>query len=621
MAKVGGIASCVLRSIDLNCDSFHMHSSDTSPAFFGYLCAIKEGDPTERAENTFREILGRGPDLVVSTPSYRACMAVNAPEKVGQDNRRTVTVALHGEIYEAVDNQAVWLAQRFAEHGFAWAKQIHGSFALVAIDKARDRVAVITDRLNSRRIFASQLEGGVCISSHLSAQPWESFELDAAGVAWYIANRIVGNSRTLLKGVSVLKRACVHQLTPRGLDETPYWRYHFDPTEKTFERKQSVGELHSRLVQAVQRRLYDNPNVFLSLSAGYDATGLLGIMAYDLHAPDVKCFSYEHGIPSSNSDAALSERMAQCARYRHETVETYDGDFVRHLCDNALILKKNQAWYCADVGAWQRIAPRLTSVERPAVFVGDECLGWRNCGLSDYSDLFASLQIYDMQVLSWLIPGLPVASQNSLKDGLESDLEQLREIARQEKFGNWHNSKDYLYLDQRLGNLILPWREACVPDGVAVRSPLLDNDVLDFMMIVPVRLRLNKRLYRKTITAMYPQLFAVPRSSGPVRFYLNLAKEFAENRAQVRTLIETTSSRLDDLIPPECIKRLLSDVVAGNPLKPSTIQNSDKRGVLTRFLDRTAMRLAPPRPEALPVKQADALMRLIVLRTALAVNR
>ncbi len=257
-----------LRSIDLNCDLFNMHSPDTSTAFFGYLCAIKAIDPTDRAERKFREIVGRGPDLAVSTPSYRACVALSAAEKVGEDEGGTVTVVLHGEIYEAVDNQAAWLAQRFAEHGFTWAREIHGSFALVAIDKARDRVAVITDRLNSRRLFASQIEGGVCISSHFSAQPSDSFDLDAAGVAWYITNRILGKSRTLLTGVSILKRACVHQLTPSGLDAAPYWLYSFGSTEKNRARRQMAGELKARLIQAVQRRLYDSPNVFLSLSAG-----------------------------------------------------------------------------------------------------------------------------------------------------------------------------------------------------------------------------------------------------------------------------------------------------------------------------------------------------------------
>src|SRR6185503_16636759 len=143
--------------------------------------------------------------------------------------------------------------------------------------------------------------------------------------------------------------------------------------------------------------------------------------------------------------------------------------------------------YCSELGAWPRMAPRFASVKRPAVFVGDECLGWRNYRLADYRDVFASLQIYDVEVLSWLWPLLPNQSQSKFADGLEEDLEVLRAVAQEQTHGDLHNAKDYLYLDQRLSNLILPWREAVIPDGVAVRSPLLDNDVLDLMMRVPVK--------------------------------------------------------------------------------------------------------------------------------------
>jgi asparagine synthetase B (glutamine-hydrolysing) len=209
---------------------------------------------------------------------------------VGHDPSGTVTVVLHGEVYNSAGNQAAWLAQQFAEHGFGWTDQIHGSFALVAIDRARDRVAVITDRLNSRRIFATHTKGGVCISDALAAHSRNSTELDPGGVAWYVANRVVGNSRTLLSGTSVLRRACIHQLGTRGLEAIPYWSYGFGSAPTKRARKQLMEELQTRLIRAVQRRLYDDPDVYLSLSAGYDATGLLGILAYSLRTAGVRCF-------------------------------------------------------------------------------------------------------------------------------------------------------------------------------------------------------------------------------------------------------------------------------------------------------------------------------------------
>jgi asparagine synthase (glutamine-hydrolysing) len=597
-----------------------MPKCDTAnSSLFGYLCAIQSGDAANRAEATFTRLTGRSPQLSLSTASYRACLSLSEWDKVGHDAASGISVVLHGEIYHADDHPANYLAQQFANHGFAWAKEIHGSFAILAVDKSADQIVLITDRLNSRRVFASQIEGGICISSHLSAQPWKTYELDLTGVASYIVNRALYNSRTLFRGVSVLKRACIHQLTARGFDAAPYWRDGFDSSPKRANQRQLAAELETRLIQAMRRRLYDSPNVFLSLSAGYDSTALLGILAYDLRIPDVRCFSYDHGAPSPNGDAGLARQMAECAGYSHEIVETYDGNFVAHLRDNAVTcLRRHLSWYCPDLGAWQRLAPRFASVERPVVFNGDGP-GWRVRRLSDSRDVLASLQIYEADVLSWLFCQLPKDSRANFEQGLAEDFEQLCAVASREAHGHWHNAIDFVYLDQRLGTLILPWREACIPPGVAVRSPLLDNDVLDFLMRVPAAARSNRNLYRKTITAMYPQLYRFPRCSTLSNYYLNLAQEFAINVAEVRRLIESQSSRLDSLVPPDLLHRMLDDVVEGKaPSAANSRSPAVGGGILARLSRRFRNRLLPPRPEVPRMKPSDVLMRLILLRTALS---
>ena len=131
------------------------HRDAATSALFGYLSAVQEGKPLDDAADKFTEHAGCSPDLVLSTSSYRACLSLPAGAIVGADATGAMTVVLHGEIYRPVDNQAAYLAQRFAEHGFTWATEIHGSFAILAVDKTHDRVVLITDRLNSRRIFAS----------------------------------------------------------------------------------------------------------------------------------------------------------------------------------------------------------------------------------------------------------------------------------------------------------------------------------------------------------------------------------------------------------------------------------------------------------------------------------
>ena len=594
-------------------------SNSTTSALFAYVCAVKGGGAASRGSATFVELSGRQPELELSTSSHVVRLTKSLLDRVGTDATGDITVVLHGETYDKADNQASNLAQRFADHGIGCAKEIHGSFATLVVDRRHDRVALITDRLNSRRIFASRVAGGFCLSAIQSDQPWESFKLDPIGVAWYLTNRIVGNSRTLLSGVSVLRRASVHEFKGDSLEASPYWQYEFLRPPTRVNKEEMAAELRTLLICAVRRRLYDEPDVFLSLSAGYDATGLLGILACDVQVPGVQCFSYEHGPPAPGSDADRSKCMAELVGYGHETVESYDGDFVQHLRDNALMgLRKNLSWYCAEEAAWKRLARHFAAAKRPAVFVGDECFGWRKYALSDFRDVLASLQIYDSDAVSWFLPLLPQQSQAELVDGLAGDLEHLQSDAARFAPGDWHDAKDYLYLDQRLGNMILPWREAFIPPGVAVRSPLLDNDILDFTRRLPPAWRLAKRLYRQTITLMYPKLFAVQRSSTSGNYYLNLREEFAANAEEVRRLIDSQSSRLDDLVPPDVLKHLLKQVLEGRATSVDGGTKGSRAGTVRDFVRRKTKRFIPSKPGLPKAEPANLLMRLLVLRISLA---
>jgi asparagine synthase (glutamine-hydrolysing) len=617
---VGPIGVDVLRAADLSRELHLPIGDQAATSLVGYLCAAGSANSAGEAEANFVELAGRKADLVASTASYRAHVVPSAWDTVGENAARTVQVVLHGEIYNTSENQAVWLAERFAEHGFDWAKNIHGSFALLVIDKTRDRVAVITDRLNTRRIFASENRGGICISTQLSDQRSKSFNLDMCGVASHIVNRVVYNSRTLYRGISILKRGCIHELTRHGFESKEYWQFGFASTPRRINRDEMVAELRSLLIQAVGRRLHDNPDVFLSLSAGYDSSAILGALAFDHGVPGVQCFSYDHGPPPPNSDAALARELAACAKYPHEVVETYDGNFVEHILDNAEVcLARHLCWYCADFGAWRHMVPRFASVRRPVVFVGEQTLGWERFTLTDYRDVLASLQIYGDESVSWLFPLLPADSQQKLREGLDEDLEQIRTVAIRETHGDLYNANDYLNLDQRHVHLHLPWRQACVPLGVGVRSPLFDNDILDFITRVPKAWRMTRRLFKETITGMYPQLFSIPRCSTLSNFYLNLTQEFTANAGEVRNLIDSTSSRLDLLIPPDVLQRLLADIAAGKaPDGGNGDQTTSAPGVVQRLSRRVYRRFVPSMPPISRMKPADVLLRLITLRTALA---
>ena len=86
-----------------------------------------------------------------------------------------------------------------------------------------------------------------------------------------------------------------------------------------------------------------------------------------------------------------------------------------------------------------------------------------------------------------------------------------------------------------------------------------------------------------------------------------------------RRLIESQSSRLDSLVPPDLLHRMLDDIVEGKaPSAANSRSPAVSGGILARLSRRIRNRLLPPRPEVPRMKPSDVLMRLILLRTALS---
>jgi len=496
--------------------------------------------------------------------------------QIAVDHNNQVTLILHGEIYSTNDNQAEFLLKQFIKRGIGFSKDINGSFAVLLIDKRNDTVALITDRINTRKVFCSKYKEGYWLSTSLYLHPTADVDLDPVGIACYLANGVVHNNRTLFDGVQTLERASVHILTQDGFHATRYWSYEFTKPHSSINEKELRAELSELLVESVKIRLKDNPKVFLSLSAGYDSTGILGIVGSKLK--DVNCFSYAHGEPASNSDEYAAREMASYFGFNHKIVESYKGNILNVIKHNAN-LGHGRAHLCDEVDAWIEMASDFSLTTPSVLFVGDECFGWTDCELNCIIDVLNSVAIYDFNRLSWFQNMLPKGTYDMLCNGLKEDMLQI--LKRCPTTRDRHDSKDFLYLDQRLNNVILPWREFFAGQFVVVRNPFLDNSILDFMKKIPSHLRCGKRLYKATITEMFPDLFQIERATT-ASYVPNWGEEFSSQRSAIEAAISSQDSKLDRIIPPEVILRLLGGSRTGgdNRFSPKKLARKLARRLL-----------------------------------------
>lgn len=422
--------------------------------------------------------------------------------------KEKVTIVLHGDLVSG--KLSPLFVSQFRVNPIEASKSLNGSWSLVFFDSERSQIFVVTDRVNSRPVFINtNINNGsdIYINTSLNYFSLDFRKPDWTGIGWMLANGIIHCNRSIFENVNKLKRASVHKITSKTINSEKYWDYEFtnDFSGRSITSlKADFGDL---LRLAVKRRISNNGPSLLSLSAGYDATCILGILAKERKPDEIISFSYELPISSQASDAMVSRTMAQKYGIPHHIFHSYDGNFSRALQLN-ILNGDGYANFCDEILAWDQIRNRFPSGS--TLFVGDECFGWgKHRTFHSTDDVLEICGIRNADGLSYLNRMFPPAHVKEMMEGVRSDITNLISTFPS---GCYEDQRDYLYLDQRIGNLLTPWRTCMSGRTFRLQNPWLDNDILDFVRHLPSDYRDNKRLYRQTCTEMFPDLFSLHRA-------------------------------------------------------------------------------------------------------------
>jgi len=448
-----------------------------------------------------------------------------------------LTLILLGEV---VDEKgflsAAEILDRVQHSGVDCARDFDGAFVLLLVSDTSAPPNVITDPLNSLKCFIEETPEAFILASSLCFLPARARALDRIGITSFLANGVIYNHRTIFDGVRSLSRASIHTIDSRtGPHSRTYWEYKFDDGFSKRSRKDLKEELASLLLNAAKRRINPAEKIYLSLSGGYDSTCVLGLLSR-IRPEKLECFSYITDQASTGSDETVAQQMAKIAGFPHRSVIFFQGDFIDLVRRNAA-MGECRANFCGELDAWQSIQNEMS--EDGVFFVGDECFGWSDCRLCSVQDILASIPIQRAGVLSKYADCL---NSEALGGDYDREILAITEAALAQDL---HRTKDFLYLDQRLGNVIMPWRELFGGRHTPLRNLLLDRRILDFMTHVPSSLRRGKKLYKETVRMMFPELFRVKRAFRPQKDYVKMAIHQQRERIESE-LLGGESSRIDE---------------------------------------------------------------------------
>lgn len=506
------------------------------------VCVTSSARDAGAVAEAFRTTTGLAPDSLMDVGARRLVASVGEAGDRGRHPSAPVTVLTYGDVLAVDGNPAEALAHRFVEQGDAFGTGVYGSWAALVVDGREDRILAVTDRLGSVRLFHAWVDGDHWIASRPGLLPTDRLPLDPIGIAWYLSNGAVHTGRTLFRGVAVLPAASVQELDGSGTRGHEYWPVPFPP-DGPYDEVELGRELLEHVRAGVRRCVPPDGTLWASMSGGYDSC-VLGAVLREQGVGDVETFTYAHGEVVDGSDARVGGEVARILGYPHRVVESYDGDLLSHIVSNARV-GEGMVHPCDEVDAWRRLDPgRDPDGRRPVLLVGDH---W----ITDAPQRRAASvrrgsrppgKLLTAEAVRWLAPAVGREAYRAWNEGMSEDvLRILDEPAESPKA--WHD----VYLRERTRNVLLPWRKAFASRRFTVRSPLLDNDVLDFMGTVPVQAR-DGNFYHDAVIRAYPDVFAVPRAVVP-GYAIGLPREVMLQGRRCLDELGTMPSRLDEALP------------------------------------------------------------------------
>lgn len=433
-------------------------------------------------------------------------------------------IAYNGEVYnfnelrvelEAVghcfhsrtDSEVVLKA--LAQWGEKALNRFNGMFALALWDRQKKELLLARDRYGIKPLYYAQVGSKFIFGSEVKAilaDPAWRTELDREGLLEYLTFQNFFTDRTLFKGVNLLPQGSFLRVSYKGAAAAPvkYWDYLFEEPEHPADEEEYVEELDRLFRQAVTRQLVSDVDIGTYLSGGMDSGSVTAIAAKQL--PYIKSFTCgfdlnsASGVERSYDERDTAEYMSYLFKTEHYEMVLKAGDMER--------VMPRLAWHIEEPRVGQSY-PNFYAAQLASKFVkvvlsgagGDELFAgypWRyyravvNDDFEHYIDKYYGFWqrlIPNTDIKRVFKPIWPsvehVWTRNIFRDVF---LRHAPSLTRPEDYIN-HS----LYFEAKtfLHGLLVIEDKLSMAHSLETRVPFLDNDLVDFAMKIPTRLKLG----------------------------------------------------------------------------------------------------------------------------------
>lgn len=398
----------------------------------------------------------------------------------------------------------------YAEWGEKALDRFNGMFALAIWDRRRMELFLARDRYGIKPLYYTLHGHTFLFASEIKAilAHYEyHIGMDKEALLEYFTFQNFFTDRTLFKEIRILQPGSYMRIPLGGMKNVKlmrYWDYNFTEPENPKDEKEYLEELDHLVCQAVSRQLVSDVEVGAYLSSGIDSGTITALASMKL--PYIKTFTTGFDLNSASGlEMCFDER--QKAEYMSYLFKTEHYEIVLKAGDMERVLPR-LTWHIEEPRVGQsypnfyvaQLASKFCKVVLSGVG-GDDLFGgypWRYYR-AVVNDSFE--QYIDKYYRFWhrLIPNKSI---QEIFNPIWKDVKHVwtRDIFRSvftKHTPELNRPEDYinhsLYFEAKtfLHGLLIVEDKLSMAHSLETRVPLLDNDLVDFAMKIPVRLKLG----------------------------------------------------------------------------------------------------------------------------------
>lgn len=410
--------------------------------------------------------------------------------------------------YSQTDSEVVLNA--WVEWGEDCVHRFNGMFAFSVWDKKKKILYLVRDRYGIKPLYYAQWGNTFLFGSEQKAilqHPTARRIIDKKALLEYFTFQNIFTNRTLLENVKLLQPASIAKIRygkDISLQIRQYWDYHFEEPDNLKDSREYHEELDRLLKQSVSRQLVTDVELGSYLSGGMDSGTLTALASKEL--PYIKTFtcgfdlSSASGLELAYDEREKAEAMSALYKTEHYEMVLKAGDMERCLPKLAYHLEEPRVGQSYPNYYIAQLASKFVKVVLSGAG-GDELFGgypWRyyravkNNDFEHYIDqyyLFWQRLMDNTEIMKAFAP-----IWHDVKDVWTRDI--FRDVFLTHK-NELKKPEDYinhsLYFEAKtfLPGLLIVEDKLSMAHGLETRVPFLDNDLVDFAMKCPVKMKLN----------------------------------------------------------------------------------------------------------------------------------